>query len=118
MNAKPLVFSLCLAPLFAASAFSDGAALKNYYWIGSYEGLISSASSWSADETGYDNPVAEAPGEDAVLNVNKDNKPTSGQLSNPARLQASTDKVFHSLVSTVNTEIHVLKTMNLSLIHI
>lgn len=51
-------------------------------------------------------------GENAILNVNKDNKQTAGQLSNPARIQAGTGKRFLSLVSTVNTEIHVLQTMN------
>ena len=109
---KAFVSSVFLSSILASSAFSQADASKNYYWIGAYEGLISSASSWSEDEAGYDNPVSEAPGENAILNVNKDNKQTAGQLSNPARIQASTGKRFLSLVSTVNTEIHVLQTMN------
>ncbi|MBP3526595.1 MAG: hypothetical protein J6J65_08685, partial [Opitutales bacterium] len=109
---KTFVSSVFLSSILASSAFSQADASKNYYWIGAYEGLISSASSWSEDEAGYDNPVSEAPGENAILNVNKDNKQTAGQLSNPARIQAGTGKRFLSLVSTVNTEIHVLQTMN------
>ena len=105
MPMKTFVSSVFLSSILASSAFSQADAAKNYYWIGAYEGLISSAA-------GYGNPVSEAPGENAILNVNKDNKQTAGQLSNPARIQAGTGKRFLSLVSTVNTEIHVLQTMN------
>ena len=96
----------CAASLFAQDNY------KNYYWIGQYEGTMTALTSWSEDETGYDNPVTVAPDENTIFNVNKDNKPTQGQLSNPARLQGNTTKAFRSLISTVNTEIHVLNTMN------
>lgn len=96
----------CAASLFAQDNY------KNYYWIGQYEGTMTDLTSWSEDETGYDNPVTVAPDENTILNVNKENKPTQGQLSNPARLQGNTTKAFRSLISTVNTEIHVLNTMN------
>ena len=96
----------CAASLFAQDNY------KNYYWIGQYEGTMTALTSWSEDETGYDNPVTVAPDENTILNVNKENKPTQGQLSNPARLQGNTTKAFRSLISTVNTEIHVLNTMN------
>lgn len=71
----------CAASLFAQDNY------KNYYWIGQYEGTMTGLTSWSEDETGYDNPVTVAPDENTILNVNKENKPTQGQLSNPARLQ-------------------------------
>lgn len=96
----------CAASLFAQDNY------KNYYWIGQYEGTLTALTSWSEDETGYDNTVTVAPDENTIFNVNKDNKPTQGQLSNPARLQGNTTKAFRSLISTVNTEIHVLNTMN------
>ena len=96
----------CAVSLFAQDNY------KNYYWIGQYEGTMTGLTSWSEDETGYDNPVTVAPDENTILNVNKENKPTQGQLSNPARLQGNTTKAFRSLISTVNTEIHVLNTMN------
>ena len=96
----------CAASLFAQDNY------KNYYWIGQYEGTLTALTSWSEDESGYDNPVTVAPDENTIFNVNKNNKPTQGQLSNPARLQGNTTKAFRSLISTVNTEIHVLNTMN------
>ena len=96
----------CAASLFAQDNY------KNYYWIGQYEGTMTALTSWSEDESGYDNPVTVAPDENTIFNVNKNNKPTQGQLSNPARLQGNTTKAFRSLISTVNTEIHVLNTMN------
>ena len=41
----------CAASLFAQDNY------KNYYWIGQYEGTMTGLTSWSEDETGYDNPV-------------------------------------------------------------
>ena len=47
----------CAASLFAQDNY------KNYYWIGQYEGTLTALTSWSEDESGYDNPVTVAPDE-------------------------------------------------------
>ena len=78
---KKIPFSIamfCAASLFAQDNY------KNYYWIGQYEGTMTALTSWSEDESGYDNPVTVAPDENTIFNVNKNNKPTQGQVKSGA----------------------------------